>query len=281
MKDLHIKTSFSAGGQDFVEDILRKAESEGMKAISITDHNTALSHVVIKHINAKKLFSGKIVSGIEIDVCKDGITFEILGYGFDVDKVQTWAYSKFATLDVRQTKLRNRLMVLAEKRGFKLQSNFKWDAKSEYAHFNVFNNIMQFEENLKLFNKPTPDGSEFYRLSTTDKEYVLYLDMSFLWAELEETIEVLHQNGGRAVLAHPFKYTKDLDVGSLLEMCVRAGIDGVEVYHPKHTKEQIEFLLEYCNKHKLYVTGGSAYIRKENEEKTNFARLDSEITLPL
>ena len=281
MVDLHIKTNLSAGGQDSVEDILRKAEHEKMQTISITDHNTALSHLILKHYNPKKLFSGTVVSGIEIDVCDKGITFEILGYGFDVEPVQTWAYNIFSTLDKRQIKLRNKLMALAKAKGFKLQENFPWDAKTEYAHFNVFANIMQDNNNIRLFNKPTPDGSEFYRLSTTDKNYVLYLDMSFLWASLSEALNILHSNGGKAVLAHPFKYTKELDVTALLQLCLVAGIDGVEVYHPKHTKEQIGILLDFCKKNKLYVTGGSAHIRKEGEAASEFAKFTKEITLPL
>ncbi|MCL2540717.1 MAG: PHP domain-containing protein [Firmicutes bacterium] len=279
MKDLHIKTNLSAGGQDSVEDILRKAQSEGLQTISITDHNTALAHFVLKHYNPKNLFKGTVVSGIEIDVCDKGLTFEILGYGFDVVPVQNWAYKTFATLDIRQAKLRDKLLALAEAKGFKLKKDWPWDARTEYAHFNVFNNIMATPGNLKLWNKPVPDGSEFYRLSTTDKDFVLYLDMGFLWVGLKSAIGVIQKNGGKAVLAHPYKYTTAVNVTGLLDRCRLAGVDGIEVYHPKHSPEQIKVLLEYCKKHKLLISGGSGYIRKAGEPAARFAKLGKEVTI--
>ena len=34
-------------------------------------------------------------------------------------------------------------------------------------------------------------------------------------------------------------------------------LDGIECYHSNFTKEQTEFLLDYCKNNKLYVSGGS------------------------
>ena len=36
-------------------------------------------------------------------------------------------------------------------------------------------------------------------------------------------------------------------------------IDGIECAHRKHTEEQINFLIDYCNEHNLKKSGGSDF----------------------
>ena len=271
--DLHIHSNLSLDGNFSVEEILTKAQNEQADVISITDHNTALAHVVLEHINKDKYFSGRVISGAEIDTIADGVTFEVLAYYFDIHPLQDWLYNKFATVEIRQTKIREKLLKLAEDKGFKFDKNFAWDGKKEYAHHNVYNNLMQYKQNNSLFGIEIADGSEFYRNSTTNKKFPLYLDMSFVWADIKEVIGVIHKNGGAAVLAHPFGYRKDIDVNKLLDICKQNGIDGIEVYHSKHTGEQQKFLLEFTKKNKLLISGGSDWHGKEGEEEAPFAKL--------
>jgi len=271
--DLHIHSNLSLENTLSVEETLSKAQSEGLGTISIADHNTALAHVVLEHIDREKYFKGKIIPGAEVDTVADGVTFEILAYNFDIHPMQDWLYRKFATVEVRQAKIRTKLLELAKAKGFKFDKSFAWNPRKEFAHINVYNNLKQYKQNDKLFGVELADGSDFYRRSTTDKDFPLYLDMSFIWADIKEVIKVIHGFGGVAVLAHPFGYSKDTDVNQLLEICRRHGIDGVEVYHPKHTDENIKFLLEYAKKSKLLVTGGSDWHAKEGEEMRPFTKL--------
>jgi len=266
MIDLHIKSNLSAEGNLSVEQILEKAEKEGFDTISIADHNSALSGLVIEHINFKKYFTGKFVSGIEIDVCFEGVTFEILGYGFEVLPVMKWAEDKFGTLAWRQTQIRDKLTELCNKKGFVLSKTFPWNARQEYAHENIYNNLMQNENNAKLFEREINNSSDFYRYSTTDKNFILYLDMSFLWATVVEAVDIIKTNGGKTFLAHPYGYSANMDTGKLLEITKKFKVDGVEVYHPRHNNEQIKSLLQYCKLNHLLVSGGSDFCGKEGQE---------------
>ena len=263
--DLHIHSNLSADGIYSVEEILTFAEKAGVDGISITDHNSALSHQIIANINKEKYYNGTVISGMEIDTVHNGVTFEILGYNFNVDKVQNWAKEKFGTVTDRQTKIRKKLFELCDKNGIKYDANFPWNSKQEFAHINVFNNISQYPENKAKLNVELIDGSDFYRNSTTNKDFNLYMDMSFLWASIEEVQDVIKSNGGTTILAHPFGYKANVDVEQLLNWAVEFKLDGIEVYHPKHTPEQIEFLLDFCNKHNLLVSGGSDFHGKPNE----------------
>ena len=263
--DLHIHSNLSTDGVYSVEEILQIAQKSGVDGIAITDHNTALAHLVIEQINKDKYFNGKIISGIEIDVVEDGIAFEILGYDFDVFPVAQWAYEKFGTTTKRQTIIRNKLFELCDKNGIKYDKNFEWNSKQEFAHINVFRNLERYPEN-KLKLKDIQDGSDFYRNSTTNKNFILYLDMSFLWASVDEVKNVIGKNGGKTILAHPYGYKANLDVEKLLQIVLKYNLDGVEVYHPKHTEEQIKYLENFCNTHNLLISGGSDFHGKENEK---------------
>jgi hypothetical protein len=68
-----------------------------------------------------------------------------------------------------------------------------------------------------------------------------------------EAIELIHQAGGLAVMAHPGLNRTDEIIPALVE----AGLDGIECFHTKHSTIMSERYLEIADKHGLLVTGGS------------------------
>jgi len=68
-----------------------------------------------------------------------------------------------------------------------------------------------------------------------------------------EAIELIHQAGGLAVMAHPGLNHCDGVIPSLAQ----AGLDGLECFHTKHSTAMAEHYLELADKHRLLVTGGS------------------------
>ena len=64
------------------------------------------------------------------------------------------------------------------------------------------------------------------------------------WPTAEQAIELIHEAGGAAVIAHPYWDIADPDE---VEDLIRSlGPDGVETFYPPHTQEQTEHLLELC-----------------------------------
>ena len=39
-----------------------------------------------------------------------------------------------------------------------------------------------------------------------EEEFPLYIDMHIVWPVIEEVREIIHRNGGKIFLAHPFHY---------------------------------------------------------------------------
>ena len=68
-----------------------------------------------------------------------------------------------------------------------------------------------------------------------------------------EAVNLIHQAGGLAVMAHPGLNRTD---ESIPEM-VKAGMDGLECFHTKHSTSMTEHYLQIAEAHGLLVTGGS------------------------
>ncbi len=72
-----------------------------------------------------------------------------------------------------------------------------------------------------------------------------------------QAVQLIHDAGGLAVLAHPGLYAGDLS--ALLDEMIPAGLDGIEVFYPLHTPEQTARFAELARRHRLLLTGGSDF----------------------
>jgi predicted metal-dependent phosphoesterase TrpH len=68
-----------------------------------------------------------------------------------------------------------------------------------------------------------------------------------------EAIELIHQAGGLAVMAHPGLNRTDESIPEL----VRSGLDGIECFHTKHNAATAERYQRIAHEHGLLITGGS------------------------
>lgn len=77
-----------------------------------------------------------------------------------------------------------------------------------------------------------------------------------------EAIEGIHGAGGIAVLAHPPR-SGGVDAPGGLESFIwrwlRLGLDGLEVWHPRHSRQQVRKLRRIARRHELVETGGSDF----------------------
>lgn len=83
--DLHTHTNYSDGTAT-VEQTLILAEGLGLSFLSVTDHNTVNAYDEL--LQKKHLFSGKLVSGVELSTTFRSESIEILGYGINTEKIK-------------------------------------------------------------------------------------------------------------------------------------------------------------------------------------------------
>lgn len=93
----------------------------------------------------------------------------------------------------------------------------------------------------------------------------------------EKGIELARRLGGVAIIAHPGVSGLRGDLDRLVAM----GLDGVEVYHPKHGGGTVAELLRYCGERKLLVSGGSDFHEPGEGADIGASRAPTDILEPL
>ena len=90
-------------------------------------------------------------------------------------------------------------------------------------------------------------------------EIVLEAGCMFAMNDLAAVVEAAHQSGAVCLLAHPGH--KDgfvtYDALRLDKLRQEIPIDGLEVYHPKHSPDQTAMYLEYARQQHLLISAGS------------------------
>ena len=72
-------------------------------------------------------------------------------------------------------------------------------------------------------------------------------------------LELIHNAGGKAFLAHPYEYGFDYTIQEL-EMITKSYLfDGIECFHPTANDDKSNELINFCKKHCLHVSGGSDF----------------------
>ena len=88
---------------------------------------------------------------------------------------------------------------------------------------------------------------------------VLEAGCAFAMNDLAAVVDAAHQSGAVCLIAHPGHkdgfVTYDFQMLDKLRQYIP--IDGLEVYHPKHSPDQTAIYLEYAQQHHLLISAGS------------------------
>lgn len=259
MIDLHCHTTNSDGTYTTIE-LLKKAQDLGITLLSITDHDTTKAHFDIDNININDYYSGKIITGIEINCVFDNVKIELLGYGFDKEPVQAWLDTLCGKDVVRNNMIKefNDMKSICKRNGVKISKNISYNPDKEYPIDVIYFDIIKYKENKNLFTEDVWNSqSLFFRKCTTDKEFILFRDFTKDYPPAETVSDIIRQNNGKVFLAHLFVYTLDNHMEFLEKISSSNIIDGVETYYSRFTNEQIEQIEKYCKENNLLMSGGS------------------------
>jgi hypothetical protein len=237
--DLHLHTNFS-DGTFTPEELAAEAKRHDLRAIALTDHDTMEG--CARTAAACRDAGIQFVPASELTAEQDGIELHLLGYFLDSEN-ETLKEQLAKFQDVRQ----NRILEITERlRNLGVQ--------------------LQAESVFRLANCRAP-GRPHVARAMVQEGYVGSLDEAFerflkkgkpAWApkykmSAVEAIDLIHQAGGLAVLAHPGLSRADEAIDAL----IRSGLDGLECFHTKHSTYMTERYLEMAEQHGLAVTGGS------------------------
>jgi hypothetical protein len=85
-----------------------------------------------------------------------------------------------------------------------------------------------------------------------------------------EAIRTIKKLGGIAILAHPKDRTvRSVDFAEIDEL-ITSGLDGIEIYNPSHSQDDIDQLLTFAKKRGLLMTGGSDFHGFRHDKRVGF-----------
>ncbi|NMA50859.1 MAG: PHP domain-containing protein [Mollicutes bacterium] len=260
MIDLHVHTTNSDG--DFTtKETLIEAQKQGIEILSIADHNNITAYEELKSLPLQDLFHGTIIMGVELEFTKDGRIFEMLGYGFDYDKLKNTEIIRqgmvHATIE-GETKILNELKSICDKLNIKYSKELSITRPNYMANDVLLDNILTYDENQNILKQlGIHDRGSFYREHFCEPTSPFYINQSEGKFDVFYVVKTIRDAGGKTFLAHPFSY-KLPDLKKFLDELVSYNLlDGIECEHRKNTLEEIEWLKKYCDEHGLLKSGGS------------------------
>ncbi len=237
--DLHLHTHFSDGTFS-PEEVVARGHRAGFAALALTDHDTVEG---CQRMAAACQAAGiEFITGSELTAEHKETELHILGYFLDVTNQKLLAeLARFQV--VRQNRIREMVARLNElKVPLQADEVFALANCSSPGRPHVARTLVQGGHCESL-----DEAFEFY-LKKGRPAWVPKAKMSAF-----EAVELIHQAGGLAVMAHPGLNRAD----DLIPDLVDAGLDGIECYHTKHNRRVARHYVEMAGKLNLLITGGS------------------------
>ena len=266
MIDMHIHTIYSDGDKT-VEEILKMSEERKLEYISITDHNTCKQYED-KALH-KGIFTGKIITGVEMNAIFKNKKIEILGYRIKNTKlIEDWSQRFFSEeiLKQQQEEAKRKLLDICNKKGLiydesKIEKNIP---VTDYITIYIYKELMRHKENYEILGKFAKSLNVFIRegLMNPESEYYTGSD-NIPKPQYKDVINVIHKAGGLAFLAHPLEYRFDNIIDFIDDLRKEKELDGIECFHPSADENQKILLKKYAKRNNLYISGGSDYHGKK------------------
>lgn len=252
--DLHVHTIMSDGTHT-IDELVKMCKQRGITTMAITDHDTIGE-------NDKKTYDEvNIIDGIELSTTYKNKSVHILGYFIDKNNKQL--NDKLAFLrNKRETRAEEMIKKLYDIEGIKL----------DY-------------QNIQKNNSLASVGRVHIAKELVDKHYVSNVPMAFEKyigddcpcfvknekLTIPQAVKLINDACGISFLAHPGLIKDFNDYDELLEM----GIEGIEVFYPKHSPEQRQFFYDLAISNNLLISGGSDFhsIKLKGKNKLGSAYL--------
>ncbi|GKU32309.1 PHP domain-containing protein [Clostridium folliculivorans] len=258
MIDLHIHTTTS-DGSDEPKEILIKAQQLGLKYISITDHDSIGAYKKLKDINIHNYYKGVLIPGCEFSAVHNGKPIEILGYGIDLDVINSTGIVSDDKFYERENAYLKKLMEVCRNLNLKYSKNLS--IKGKYFATQIMHaDLKKYAENENRVDKTVWESlNSFYRTCVNNPDSPFFLNQMKDYLTVPEAAALIKKAGGKSFLAHLYGYFVE-DHADFLDSIVSLNVlDGIECYHSLHSMKRTKSLLKYCGNNNIYSSGGSDY----------------------
>ncbi len=239
--DLHLHSSFS-DGLFSPEKVVLLAKHNNLKAISLTDHDTIAG--LPEAFKFGQTYGLEIVPGVEISCHYSEREIHLLGYFFYIpgkleNILQQLKNNRIQRAHHMLEKLNKLKIPITEKE----LSNEAGKAAAGRLHLA---RLLVKKGHVSSLE----DAFNFY-LNQGKPAYVPRLKL-----EYQDAIKLLREAGAIIFLAHPGITSEEINSIRCLKDC---GIDGLEVYHPRHAFEESVKYLKIAQEENLLIGGGTDF----------------------
>lgn len=146
------------------------------------------------------------------------------------------------------------------KYGIKLDDNCLANyIPNQFASGFFHKEITKHEENRELISDEAWNASKIlYRQYMSDPKAPLYVEMDDLVPDFKTTSSLIREAGGLVFVPHIYEY-KHNAMPILNYILDNHTIDGIECFYTTFSEEQHKEILDICQKHNLFVSGGSDF----------------------
>lgn len=252
--DLHIHTVHSDGEMSPAK-IFEMANKIGLRAISITDHDT-IDGCREAH-SLKEQYDIQFIDGVELSCHQYGKEYHLLGYFIDIKNNSLLQHLD----DFRTVRYKRALKMIEKIQRLGLDLSFEevlekaGDAPLTRPHFAKAmaekEIVSSYREAFSLYlaeGKPCYESKQQFSITNA--------------------IKLINDAEGVSVLAHPGKTLSQQTLYDIIEL----GIDGIEVIHPSHDLELQKFYHNVCSQFWLLETGGSDFHGSRDYDYDNFGK---------
>ena len=241
--DLHMHTTYSDGRWP-AQQLIDYLVAEQFALVAVTDHDRVDKVAEIQTLAAEQQLP--VLAGVEMSTEWHGKMGHMLCYGFDPE--------------------RNDLTALIEKVvQLQLDNTYEVNETLRRQGYDFPRQEQLLAENDGKLHRPRDNARLLVEHGyAPDKHAAVQMTRAagfrLIIADMAETVDAVHRSGAVCLIAHPGRRETNFtfyDVALLDQLRAEVPIDGIEIYHPYHSKEMIEIYLQYVHKHDLLYSTGS------------------------
>lgn len=265
MLDLHMHSIYSEDGDLRPAELAGRCLHAGVDMMSVTDHNSIRANEEAGA--AARALGIAYLNGVELDCRYKGLNFHVLGYGITdasgdftaIDDDMNHQYRELAMESLQKTRELGFDISVQE-----MQEVSKWSIYPERwtgeRFAEVLLNKMEYADH-PMLAPYRPGGAR------SDNPYInfywdfysqgkaCYVEMQF--PSMQRAVELIHDNGGKVVLAHPGNNLKGHE--DMFGEIMNLGFEGVEAFSSYHSAERAAWFCRLAREAGKFCTCGSDF----------------------
>lgn len=255
--DMCVHSNFCDHSTYNVEEIFQEAVKNKVSYLSICDHNCVKANYIASQLS--KLYHIHYVPGVTFDCRYKGRTIQILGYGID------YKQDIYEHIENQHTK-KERMASLKRVALFEKISNIKIDTDL-LLNKNRYQRISGRMIARYVLHHPNYQKSPFIQqyLQVENPVEQLFQDyfmpqkscyVTIPYPKLEDIIDIIHYTGGKCFLKVDDTLLHETE---MMKEIVSKQMDGIEVFQPNRSNQDMAKLLSIAKQFTLFVSGGSNF----------------------